>query len=260
MLACGIDAGTAQTKCVIMDGNRIVQGRGIVHSGANLARAARHALREALVEAQIEEYDITLVVGTGYGRFAIPFSNLSATETSCHARGAVFRFPGTRTVLDMGGQDTTAIRIDAEGDVLDFAMNDKCAAGGGRFIESLADLLGMTINDLAEVEFSGNVEPAVTNVCSVFAEQEVLNYLEQGRPVHEILDGVFMAIARRAASLLKRVGIQDEVTVTGGVGGIRGVIQSLETILGRNVNSVIDGVFTGALGAALIGLERAAER
>lgn len=260
MLSCGIDAGSALTKCVIMDGNQVVQGRGVVRSGANLARAARHALRGALNEAQIEEYDLTMIVSTGYGRFAIPSSNIKATETACHARGANFRFPGTRTILDMGGQDTTAIRIDADGNVLDFAMNDKCSAGAGRFIESLADLLGMTISELAEKKLDSEVKLMVTNVCSVFAEQEVINYLEKGRPVDEILAGVFMSIARRGASLLKRVGIEEEVTLSGGVSKLRGVVEAMEIVLGRPVNSGIDAEYIGALGAALIGIERVSER
>lgn len=256
MLSCGIDAGSALTKCIILDGNRIVQGRGVVKSGANLARASRHALREAIREAEVEEYDLTLVVGTGYGRFAIPFSNVRATETFCHARGSVFRYPGTRTILDMGGQDTTAIRVDLDGNVLDFAMNDKCSAGGGRFMESLADLLGMTITDLAQVELDPDVNLMVTNVCSVFAEQEVINYLEKKQPVGEILSGVFMSFGRRGASLLKRVGIEDEVTLSGGVSKIRGVVEALEKLLERGVNCGIDGEYIGALGAALIGIDR----
>jgi len=260
MLSCGIDAGSALTKCIIMDGNRVVQGRGVVRSGANLARAARHALRGALNEAQIEEYDLTIIVSTGYGRFAIPSCNVKATETACHARGAIFRFPGTRTILDMGGQDTTAIRVDAEGNVLDFAMNDKCSAGVGRFIESLADLLGMNISELAKKKLDSEVNLMVTNVCSVFAEQEVINYLEKGQPVDEILAGVFMSIARRGASLLKRVGIEEEVTLSGGVSKLRGIVEALERVLDCPVNSGIDAEYIGALGAALIGVERVNER
>jgi predicted CoA-substrate-specific enzyme activase len=255
MLACGIDVGSAQTKCVIVDGNRIVQGRGLVHTGANLTRASRHALKGALMEADCEEYDLTMVIGTGYGRYAIPFSHKSATETVCHAHGAIYRYPRTRTVLDMGGQDMTAIRVDAEGDVVDFAMNDKCSAGSGRFLESLADLLGMTISQLGQAGLSEGETLAVTNVCSVFAEQEVIDYLEQGKAEADLLSGVFMALARRGGSLLRRVGLEDEITITGGVSQVRGVVQGLEKILGRHVNSGIDGVYIGALGAALIGLE-----
>ncbi len=256
MLSCGIDAGSAQTKCVIMDGNRIVQGRGLAHSGCNLARAARHALKQALREAGCEEFDLTMIIGTGYGRFAIPFSHRSATEPWCHARGAVYRYPATRTVLDMGGQDTTAIRLDADGNVVDFAMNDKCSAGGGRFLESIADLLGMSMDGLGPIELSGSEPLQVTNVCSVFAEQEVLNFIEKGRAVDDILQGVFMSLARRGASLIRRVGIEEEITFTGGVSHIRGVAQALEAVLGYSVNSGIDGVHIGALGAALIGIEQ----
>ncbi len=243
-----------------MDGNRIVQGRGLVHSGPNIPRAARHALKAALKEAGCEEYDLSIVIGTGFGRFTIPFSNKSMTETSCHARGAVYRYPGTRTVLDAGGQDMTAIRIDSEGHVVDFAMNDKCAAGSGRFLESLTDILGLSIDELRNADITETDPLQVTNVCSVFAEQEILDYLEGGETVEDILGGVLFSIARRGASLLRRVGLEDEITVSGGVSHIRGVVKALETVLDRKVNSGIDGVFIGALGAALIGLDKPSKK
>jgi len=257
MLACGIDAGSAQTKCVIMDGNSILQGRGIVHTGANIQRATRHALKRALREASCEEYDLTIIVGTGYGRFAIPFSHKNATESSCHARGAIYRYPETRTILDIGGQDMTAISIDENARVLDFSMNDKCTAGSGRFLESIAGLLGMSFKEFREVDLGKTKPLFVSNACSVFAEQEVINYLEGGKEVMDILGGVLMGIGERGASLIKRVGVNEEVTITGGVSHVSGVVKAIEKILGISVNSGIDGVYIGAVGASLIGLERA---
>ena len=260
MLSCGIDVGSSQTKCVILDGNAIVQGRGLVHSGANLLRAARHALKEALTEAGCEEYDLTIAIGTGYGRFAIPFSHRTATEPSCHARGAAYRYPGTRTVLDAGGQNMTAIRTNAEGAVLDFAMNDKCSAGSGRFLESLTDLLGIPMAQLKEMQPPSEKPLLLTNVCSVLAEQEILNYLEGGKDSEEIVGGVFMALARRGASLLRRVGLEDEITFSGGLSHIRGMAAALSEVLGHSVNSGPDGVYIGALGAALMGLDQVMKR
>ncbi|MFH1676455.1 MAG: acyl-CoA dehydratase activase [bacterium] len=252
-----MDVGSVQTKVVILDGNRVVQGRGLVHTGANLARAVRHAFKEALLEAGIAEWDITLVVGTGYGRFAIPFGHLRSTETLCHARGAIYRYPKTHTILDIGGQDMAAIRIDSTGNVKDFAMNDKCSAGSGRFLESTADLLRVPINEIGDLGTKSADSPVITNVCSVMAEVEILDRLEQGLPVEDIFAGVFGSLARRAASLLERTGIEEEITLSGGVGRYRGMSKALEDTLGRPVNSGVDGVYVGALGAALLGLERA---
>lgn len=254
MLSCGLDIGTAQTKCVIIDGNKIVQGRGIVHSGANLARASRHALKEALTEADCEEYDLTIVTGTGYGRAAIPLSHKSATETSCHAIGSIYRYPGSRTILDMGGQDMSAIRIDETGAVLDFAMNDKCSAGSGRFLEALPDIVGMPFEEIRIIELEKTEPLRITNACSVFAEQEIINYFEHGEIVENILGGVFISLARRGASLLHRVGIQDEVTFTGGVSQVKGIARALSDLIEHDVNAGIDGVYIGALGAAILGL------
>jgi len=258
MLSCGVDVGSVQTKAVIVDGNYIVQGRGLVHSGANLARAAKHALQEALREADREEFDITFVMGTGYGRFLIPFAHSSATEPVCSGRGAIYRFPGTRTILDIGGQDTTAIRIDSRGSVIDFGMNDKCGAGTGRFLESAADLLGLTIDQLSRASVEASPMADLSNVCSVLAEAEIISHLEQGKPVEEIIAGIFDGLADREVSLLSRIGIEDEVTLTGGVSQSRAMVKAIENKLGRRVNAGVDGVFICALGAAIIGLEKAA--
>jgi len=257
MLACGVDVGSVQTKAVIIDGNLIVQGRGIVHSGANLARAARHALLEALREAEVAECDLTYIMGTGYGRFVIPFAHNNATEPACHAQGAVYRFPKTRTVLDIGGQDTTAIKIDSFGNVLDFAMNDKCAAGTGRFIESISDLLGMSVEQISETERRESKIVRLADACGVFAEAEIISHLEQGRSIEDILEGVFDGLANRMVGLLQRVGIEEEITLTGGVSGNRAMVSAVEAKLGRSVNSGVDGVYVGALGAAILGLEKA---
>ena len=254
MLACGIDVGTALTKCVIMDGNEIVQGRGLVHSGANLPRSSRHALREALKEAGREEYDLSVVTGTGFGRFAIPFGHKNATETSCHAIGAVWRYPGSRTVIDMGGQDLTAIRIDESGAVLDFAMNDKCAAGSGRFLEALPDIVGITFDGLRDIDLEKTEPIKIANACSVFSEQEIINHFERGDAVENIIGGVFVSLARRCASLLNRIGIEDQVTFTGGVSQIRGVVKALSQLIDRDINAGVDGIYVGAMGAALTGL------
>jgi (R)-2-hydroxyacyl-CoA dehydratese activating ATPase len=257
MLACGVDVGSVQTKAVIIDGNYIVQGRGVVHSGANLARAARHALQEALLEAEVAEYDLTYIMGTGYGRLVIPFAHSSMSEPACSAKGAIYRFPKTRTILDIGGQDTTAVKIDSYGNVLDFAMNDKCASGTGRFIESVGGLLGLSIQQISDCEMKGSDSIHFTEVCTVYAESEIISYLEHGCAVEDILAGVYDGLANRMVGLLERVGIEEEITLTGGVSGNRAMVRAVETKLGRSVNSGVDGVYVVALGAAILGLERA---
>ncbi len=260
MLSCGIDVGTSQTKCVIMDGNEVVHGRGHVHSASNLPRATRHALRKALMETGCEEYDLTIVTGTGFGRFTIPFSHFNTTESACHAKGAIYLYPETRTVLDSGGQNLTAIKIDSTGRVLDFAMNDKCAAGSGRFLESVADLLGLTMAEIVEFESTTENPVVITNVCSVLADQEVLNHLEGGEDRDEVLSGVITALARRGASLVKRIGVEEELTMTGGISRVKSIVKCLGQMLGTRINSGTDGVYIGAIGAALTGLERAEKR
>lgn len=257
MLACGIDVGSAATKAVIIDGNRVVQGRGRVNSGANLSRAARHAFLEACREAQCHEYDVTYILGTGFGRSNIPFSHSQATGTTCHARGAIFRYPETRTILDIGGQDTVAIRINEHGEVLDFCINDKCDAGNGRFIESVADLLNLSLSNIGELSLKADKKLEMANVCSVTGEVEIINYLEKGQDVEDIIAGIFATVADRASSLVRRIGIEEEVTLSGGVTANRGMVKALEEKLGVHINSGVDGVYIGAHGAALIALEKA---
>jgi predicted CoA-substrate-specific enzyme activase len=155
----------------------------------------------------------------------------------------------------MGGQDLTAIRIDKNGAILDFAMNDKCAAGSGRFLEVLPDIVGITFDNLRDIELKNTNHIKITNACSVFAEQEIINHFENGVAVEDILGGVFSSLARRCASLLNRVGLENEITFTGGVSSIKGVVNALSKLVERGINAGVDGVYIGAMGAALIGLK-----
>ncbi|HLB16910.1 MAG TPA: acyl-CoA dehydratase activase, partial [Burkholderiales bacterium] len=153
--AAGVDVGSTQTKAVLINEARKIVGRSLVDTGANVMRAAETAFAEALTNGDIEEEAVEFIVGTGYGRYKVTFGNTQVTEISCHARGAVHMFPGTRTVLDMGGQDTKAIRVQPSGEIVDFCMNDKCAAGTGRFLAGAADVLGLTLDDIGPLSLKG---------------------------------------------------------------------------------------------------------
>jgi (R)-2-hydroxyacyl-CoA dehydratese activating ATPase len=164
----------------------------------------------------VREEEVEYVVGTGYGRYKVTFGNTQVTEISCHGRGAVHMFPGTRTVVDMGGQDTKAIRV-GPGEIVDFCMNDKCAAGTGRFLGAASAALDIPLDELGPTALRGERPVKITTTCTVFAESEVLSWLGKGKKIEDILLGVHQSIAARSIGLLRRVGIEDEVTFTGGV-------------------------------------------
>jgi predicted CoA-substrate-specific enzyme activase len=257
MIVAGVDVGSTATKAVLVDDNGGVVARALNDTGANVVRAAERAFRLALAAAGLEEWDIGYTVGTGYGRYKVPFGNAQITEISCHARGAIALFPGTRTILDIGGQDTKAIRVNERGEVLDFCMNDKCAAGTGRFLSAAADVMELPLDDIGPVSLRAPKALKITNVCTVFVEAEIMNQLARGATVEEILAGVHASIAGRSIGLMRRVGLEDEITFTGGVSRNSGMVAALEGRLGRRLNVHTDAQFNGAIGAALFALERA---
>ena len=258
--AAGVDVGSTQTKAVIMEDNggggpRLVT-RALVDTGANVQKAAEHGFHAACHEAAIAAQDVGFVVGTGYGRYKITFGNAQMTEITCHARGAAFLCPGTRTVIDMGGQDSKAISIGAQGEVLDFVMNDKCAAGTGRFLANAADVMGISLDEVGPLSLQGKQPVKITTVCTVFVESDILSYLAQGKKAEDILNGVHLAIARRTVSLARRVPIEPQITLTGGVARNIGMVRALEQVLGSNLQVNAEAQFTGAIGAALFALEK----
>jgi predicted CoA-substrate-specific enzyme activase len=196
------------------------------------------------------------VIGTGYGRFKVTFGDAQVTEIGCHAKGASFLFPGTRTVIDMGGQDAKGIHVGEAGDVKDFVMNDKCAAGTGRFLAGAAEAVGLEIDAIGPLALAGRNPVRLSTVCAVFVESDILSYLAQGKAIEDILSGVHSAIAARTVALVRRVGIEPEVTFTGGVSCNVGMVQALEEKLQMKVNVSPESPYVGALGAALFALER----
>src|SRR5512146_1900996 len=218
--AAGVDVGSTQTKAVLLSDNGNgpeVIARALVDTGANVRKAAENAFDQCCRTAGIQAGAVGFVVGTGYGRYNISFGHAQMTEISCHARGAHFLCPGTRTVLDMGGQDSKAISVGPNGEVLDFVMNDKCAAGTGRFLANAAEVMGIALDELGPLSLAATRPVKITTVCTVFVESDILSYLSQDKRPEDILGGVHLAIARRTVSLARRVAVEPEVTMTGGV-------------------------------------------
>ena len=257
LLVAGVDVGSTQTKAVIADSQPQILGRALIETGARLTEAANSAFHLALEDAGGADEDVTSVVGTGYGRFRVEFGDTQVTEISCHARGAVFLFPHTVSVLDVGGQDTKAIRVGPDGQVLDFSMNDKCSAGTGRFLGAASQALEIPLGELGPLALTAKHPVRMTTTCTVFAESEILGWLARGRKVEDVLMGVHRAIASRSVSLLRRVGIEPEITFTGGVARNVAMVSLLEELTGSPVNVSEESHFCGAIGAALFALDRA---
>ena len=254
--AAGVDVGSTQTKAVIIDEARRIVARSLIDTGANVVAAAENAYLEALQNSGLMEQQIEYVVGTGYGRYRVTFGNSQVTEISCHGRGSVHMFPDTRTVLDMGGQDTKAIRVSPGGEILDFCMNDKCAAGTGRFLGAAAAALEIPLGELGSTALQAQKPVRISTTCTVFAESEVLSWLGKGKAIQDILLGVHQSIVSRSLGLMRRVGIEPEVTFTGGVTRNIGVVTVLNQMLGFTVNVGEDSHYMGALGAALFAMDR----
>lgn len=254
-LTGGVDVGSTQTKAVVIDERRNIVARCLVDTGANVIEAAQSAFSAAIKGAGIGADQVKFVIGTGYGRYKVSFGDKQVTEISCHGRGAAHMFPGTCTVIDMGGQDSKAIRVKPDGEIIDFCMNDKCAAGTGRFLGAAAKALGMTLDDLGPTALKSNKPVRISTTCTVFAEAEVLSWLGKGKTVEDILWGVHKSIATRSFGLLRRVGVVDQITFTGGVANNAGMIKALEEILDKKLNVSKDSHFMGALGAALFAMD-----
>ncbi len=253
--AAGVDVGSTQTKAVIINEDGEIVSRSLTDTGANVVQAAEKSYQMALENGSLEEREVEYVIGTGYGRYRVTFGNTQVTEISCHARGAAHMFPNTRTVLDMGGQDTKAIRITDSGEIFDFCMNDKCAAGTGRFLGAASAALDIPLPDLGSTALKAERPVRISTTCTVFAESEVLSWLGKGKKIEDILWGVHQSIASRSTGLLRRVGIEDEVTFTGGVAKNIGMIKALEESTGKKLNVSEDSHYMGALGAALFAMD-----
>ncbi len=256
-LVAGVDIGSTTAKCVLLDDGKVV-GKSLAPVGVELVKDAERALEQALGDARRERREVAYVTGTGYGRFKVTFGQYAVTEIGCHARGAHHLFPQTRLVVDIGGQDTKAIRLGERGEVVDFAMNDKCAAGTGRFLDVCAGALGYDVAEIGPLSLEARHPLKVTSTCTVFAESEVASYVARGKDPKDVLAGLHTSIASRSFSLMQRVGISPEVTFTGGVSRNEGMVRALERRLGLTVNVSPLSQYLGAVGAAIFGAERLA--
>lgn len=246
----GIDIGSTMTKAVIMKAGIISSVIG--PTGAEQRRLADRVMEKGLQEANLSFSSITYLVATGYGRLNVPFADKQVTEISCHAKGVGFFFPEAKTVIDIGGQDSKAINIE-QGRPVDFVMNDKCAAGSGRFLEIIADGLGITLEEMAELSLKSNRPIKIGSLCTVFAEQEVVGKLAEGAPLTDLIAGIHQALASRVASMAKKLKLADDVVVTGGGAKNRGLVKALSDALGHRLLVPSEPLLTGAIGAALLG-------
>jgi predicted CoA-substrate-specific enzyme activase len=247
----GIDVGSLSTDAVILDEKEEIVGYSIVQTGANSTQAAEEALGKALAQAGLHRSSLRNIVATGYGRISVPFADKRLTEISCHGLGAYTLFPDTGMVIDIGGQDSKVIKLSPRGKVVDFAMNDKCAAGTGRFLEVMASKLQVPLNEMGDLSLRAGREVPISSVCTVFAESEVVSLVARNHPKEEIVRGLHRAIVNRVWSMVTSLGVQPEVTMSGGVAKNRGVVAFMEEKLGRPIHVYWEPQIVGALGAAL---------
>jgi len=258
MRVLGIDVGATYTKALVLDENRSVLGQSLVKTGFNLAGAAETAFADAIAASGLRPDEIDYVASTGYGRYLVPMRDLQITELTCHAKGAAYLYPMTRTVLDAGGQTVKAIKVDERGKVRSFRLNDKCAAGTGAFLDKTARYMGFEADAAGELALDSADPVTISSVCAVFAESEVINHLTAGAKAEDIMYGAVLSLASRAVQLMKRVGMENEVTFVGGMSRNAAFVRALGTQLGASVNVPPgdQGQFNGSLGAGLLALDR----
>jgi predicted CoA-substrate-specific enzyme activase len=249
----GIDVGSTMTKAVILNEGIIASIIG--PTGPEQRRLANKVMEEALNKAAISFKNITYIVSTGYGRINVPFTDKQFTEITCHAKGIISLFPKARTIIDIGGQDVKGIKIDDTGKIIDFVMNDKCAAGSGRFIEVIADTLGVQLDKVGDLALQSKNPAKISNICTIWAQQEVAASLARGVPISDLFAGVHYSLVDRIIRMVNRIKVEEAVIVTGGGGKNRGLVKALSEQLGHEILVPEEPLITGALGAALLGKE-----
>ncbi len=252
----GIDVGSISTEALIVDESGRLAGQAVVATGVDSMKAIEAALAQSLNQAGIQRDQVAYIISTGYGRERVEFGDERITEITAHGRGAFSLFPGTRTIIDIGGQDSKVIRIDERGRVINFQMNDKCAAGTGRFLEVMARALEVDVTEMGDLSLNSQNSLRVSSVCTVFAESEVVGLIARGEKRDDILRAIHAAVADRTQGLAGRVGLEPEVTLSGGVAKNKGVVRALEDRLEFKMNIPQEPQTVGALGAALIARDR----
>ena len=256
MIVAGIDIGSRAAKAVVMEKGHVLSSV-ICDTGPDSIKTSQMTMAKAMNGLSLK--DIQYVVATGYGRVLVPFANENISEISCHARGINWYFPEVRTILDMGGQDCKAINCDGSGRVVNFIMNDKCAGGTGRFLEMIADVLNVSLEELGELSLSSRNAIPFNTVCAVFAKSEAISLFRKGVAKGDIIAGLHEAISERSLNLLKRVSIEKDFSITGGIAKNRGMVSRISEKIGMKPLLCEDPQIVGALGAALFAAERCAE-
>ena len=251
MITAGIDVGSISAKAALIEDNRLIGSR-VILTGYNARNAGEAVFNELLSELNLTADAVDRIVATGYGRNSVDLAHKAVTEITCHAAGAHFQNPEVRTIIDIGGQDSKAIALDSTGRVKDFAMNDKCAAGTGRFLEVMARALEVDLDAFGEMSLQADRPAAISSLCTVFAESEVISLIARGERRENIIAGIHDSIGARVVSMAKRVGLVEPLMMTGGVAKNIGVVKALEKKVGFPVNVSAYAQVNGAIGAALI--------
>ena len=254
MLVCGVDVGAATAKTAILEDHRLV-AYSILPTGHSVKMIADKVVKEALGKGKLSKTEFDYVVSTGWGRHGVPFANKAVTEIICHGKGARSLIPSARTIVDIGGQDSKVIRLDENGNVINFAMNDKCAAGTGRFLEVMAHVLETELERMGEISLTSERPCSISSTCTVFAETEIVSLRADGNERNDLIAGIHNSIASRVYILGKSLGYTKDVVFTGGVAKNVGVKTSLERLIGTEMLVPEECQIVGALGAALIAQE-----
>ena len=251
MITVGIDVGSISAKAALIRDGQLIGSR-VMLTGYNARNAGQTVFEELLADLELQENAVDRIVATGYGRNSVDLAHKTVTEITCHAAGAYFQDPAVRCVIDIGGQDSKAIVMDATGRVKDFAMNDKCAAGTGRFLEVMARALEVDLDAFGELSLNADQPAAISSLCTVFAESEVISLIAKGEHRENIIAGIHESIGARVVAMAKRVGIVEPLMMTGGVAKNIGVVRALEKKAGKKIRVSPDAQVIGAIGAALV--------
>lgn len=254
MYVLGIDSGSTSTNAVILDQDKNIVAYDVIRTGAKSMESAQTLLDQILEKANLKREEIDTIVSTGYGRVSIPFADENVTEISCHGKGANYLNPNVRTILDIGGQDSKVIKLNEKGEVVDFVMNDKCAAGTGRFLEMMARTLEIDIKDLGPLSLESKEDIDISSMCSVFAESEVISLIALNKEKCDIAHGIHKSIATKSYALMRRVGLEGEFMMTGGVAKNPGVVKAVEDKIQAKLFISKEPEIVGAIGAALYAL------
>ncbi len=256
MYTMGIDVGSTTSKCIVLKDGRDIAGKALKKAGAG-TKGPGEAIDAAFEDCGLCRNDMAYIVATGYGRKILEIADREMSELSCHAKGADFLFPGVKTVIDIGGQDAKVLRTGEGGMLENFVMNDKCAAGTGRFLEVMASIIQADVSDLSGLSEKSEKTVNISSTCTVFAESEVISQLASGEAIPDIVAGIHRSVAGRVSGLVRRLGVEEPVAMTGGVARNDGVRHALEDELGCDIMTSPLAQYNGALGAALFAYEKA---